>query len=193
MSVRPCCFSNLRTASPPYQPFSPPSGAPLTSPIISPPLSPIQTNSNENCLLTPKTTPPLLTSPPPAPTQPSKLTSLITINLDPIELLFATPPSSPSLLDVLGDLPLSTTNPSHHRPSFATIERMANEPPLIPPMNSSFPLPTPELEPTPPPLPPQCLPSPPPQFPPLPPLRPNNPFLCSPMKCFVNIAKELKS
>ncbi|GKA16759.1 hypothetical protein Tco_0696596 [Tanacetum coccineum] len=180
MSVRPCCFSNPRTASPPYQPFSPPSdytsGAPPTSPIISPPLSPIKTNLNENCLLTPKTTPPLLTSPPPAPTQPSKLTSPVTINLDPIELLFATLPSSPFLLDVLGDLPPSTTNPLPPRPSFATIEHMANELPPIPPMNSSFPSPTPKLEPTPPPLPPQCLPPPPPQISPLLPLGPNNPF-----------------
>ncbi|GKF59634.1 hypothetical protein Tco_0176420, partial [Tanacetum coccineum] len=145
-----------RTSSPPYQPFSPPSdytsGAPPTSPITTPSLSPI--NSNEKCLLTPKTTPPPLTSPPPAPIQPSKLTSPVTINLDPIELLFYTPPSSPFLLDVLGDLPPSTTNPLPHRPSFATIECLANEPPPIPPINSSFPLPTPKLEPTPPPLPP---------------------------------------
>ncbi|GKB68579.1 retrovirus-related pol polyprotein from transposon TNT 1-94 [Tanacetum coccineum] len=56
---------------------------------------------------------------------------------------------------------------------------MENEPPPIPPMKSSFPSPTPELEPTPPPLPPQCLPPPPPQFSP-------------PMRCFVNISKELK-
>ncbi|GKA09303.1 hypothetical protein Tco_0688634 [Tanacetum coccineum] len=131
---------------------------------------------NEKCLLTPKTTPPPLTSPPPAPTQPSKLTSPVTTNLDPIELLFATPPSSPSLLDVLGDLPPSTTNPSPPRPSFVTIERLENEPPPIPPIDSSFPSPTPELEPTPPPLPPQCLPPLPPQFLPLPSLGPNNPF-----------------
>ncbi|GJX74641.1 hypothetical protein Tco_0313236 [Tanacetum coccineum] len=162
MSVRPCCFSNPRTASPPYQPLSPPldytSGALTTSPIISPP----KTNSNENCLVTPKSTPPPLTSPPPAPTQPSKLTSPVAINLDLVEHLFTTPLSSPSLLDMLGDLPPSTMNPSPHRPSFATIERMANEPPPIPPMNSTFPSPTPKLEPTPPPLPPQCLPPPPP-------------------------------
>ncbi|GJY31034.1 hypothetical protein Tco_0414529 [Tanacetum coccineum] len=150
------------------------SGAPPTSPITTPPLSPI--NSNEKCLLTPKTTPPLLTSPPPAPTQPSKLTSPVTINLNPIEHLFSTPPSSLSLLDVLGDLPPSTMNPSPPRPSFATIERLENEPPHIPPMNSSFPSPTPELEPTPPPLPPQCLPPSSSQLPPLPPLGPNNPF-----------------
>ncbi|GJW34645.1 hypothetical protein Tco_0057565 [Tanacetum coccineum] len=154
-------------------------GSTLTSPITTPPLSLINTtiNSNEKCLLTPKITPPPLTSPPPAPTQPSKLTSLVTINLDPIELLFSTPPSSSSLLDVLGDLPPSTTNPSPHRPSFATIELLENEPPPIPPMNSSFPLPTPELEPTPSSSPPsKSLPPPPSQLPPLLPLGPNNPF-----------------
>ncbi|GJW54772.1 retrovirus-related pol polyprotein from transposon TNT 1-94 [Tanacetum coccineum] len=164
----------------PYQPFSPPSdytsGAPPTSPIISPPLSPITINSNENCLLTPKSTPPPLTTPPPAPTQPSKLTSPVAINLDPIELLFSTPLSSLSLLYVLGDLPPSTTNPSTPRPSFATIKHLENEPPPIPPMDSYFPSPTPELEPTPPTIPPQCLPPPPPQFAPLPSLGPNNPF-----------------
>ncbi|GJU76955.1 hypothetical protein Tco_1274025 [Tanacetum coccineum] len=179
ISVRPCCFVNPKTSSPPYQPLSPPSdynsGAPPTSPIITPPLSPT-INPNENCLLTPKSTPPPLTSPPPAPTQPSKITSPVAINLDPIELLFSTPPSSPSFLDLLDDLPPSTTNPSPPRPSFATIEHLANEPPPIPPMDSTFPSPTPELEPTPPPLPPHCLPPPPSQLPPLPPLGPNNPF-----------------
>ncbi|GJY85335.1 hypothetical protein Tco_0499361 [Tanacetum coccineum] len=182
ISVRPCCFVNPKTSSPPYQPFSPPLdytlGAPPTSPITTPPLSPINTtiNSNENCLLTPKSTPPPLTSPPPDPTQPSKLTSPVTINLDPIELLFSNLPSSLSFLDLLGDLPPSTTNPSPPRPSFATIERLANEPPPIPPMDSTFPSPTPELEPTLPHLPPQCLPNPPSQLLPLPPLGPNNPF-----------------
>ncbi|GKC82796.1 hypothetical protein Tco_1138513, partial [Tanacetum coccineum] len=150
------------TSSPPYQPFSPPSdytiGAPPTSPIISSPLSPIKTNSNENYLLTPKSTPHPLTTPPPAPNQPSKLTSPVAINLDPIELLFYTPPSFPSLLYVLGDLPPLIKNPSPPRPSFATIEHLANEPPHIPPIDSTYPSPTPELEPTPPPLPPQCLP-----------------------------------
>ncbi|GJR34936.1 hypothetical protein Tco_1210620 [Tanacetum coccineum] len=182
ISVRPCCFVNPRTSSPPYQPFSLPSdytsGSPPTSSITTPPLSPINTtiNSNEKCLLILKTTPPPLTLPPPAPTQPSKLTSLVTINLDPIELLFYTPPSSPSLLDVLGDLPPSTTNPSPPRPSFATIERLENEPPPIPPMNSYFPSPTLELESTPHPLPSQCLPPLPSQLPPLLPLGPNNHF-----------------
>ncbi|GJT42745.1 retrovirus-related pol polyprotein from transposon TNT 1-94 [Tanacetum coccineum] len=68
-----------------------------------------------------------------------------------------------------GDLPPSTTNPSPPRPSFATIERLANEPPPIPPIDSTYPSPTLELEPTPPPLPPQCLPPPPSQLSPLPP------------------------
>ncbi|GJY07551.1 hypothetical protein Tco_0374605 [Tanacetum coccineum] len=86
-----------------------------------------------------------MTTPPPAPTQPSKLTSLVAINLDPIELLFSTPPSSQSLLDVLGYLPPSTTNPSPSRPSFATIERLANEPPPIPSINLLFFLPTREI------------------------------------------------
>ncbi|GJT78118.1 reverse transcriptase domain-containing protein [Tanacetum coccineum] len=93
----------------------------------------------------------------PAPTQPSKLTSPVAINLDPIELLFSTPPSSSSFLDLLDDLPPSTTNPSPPRPSLATIERLANEPPPILPMNSTFLSPTPELEPTLPPLPPQYI------------------------------------
>ncbi|GKC10435.1 hypothetical protein Tco_1007217 [Tanacetum coccineum] len=180
ISVRPCCFVNPITSSPPYQPFSPPSdytsGAPPTSQIISPPLSPIKTNSNDNCLLTPTSTPPPLTTPPPAPTQSSKLTSLVAINLDPIELFFSTQPSSPSLLDVLGDLPPSTTNPSPPRPYFATIERLANESPPIPPINSTFPSSTPEIEPTPPPLLSHCLPPPPSQLSHLPPLGPNNPF-----------------
>ncbi|GJS31998.1 hypothetical protein Tco_0530380 [Tanacetum coccineum] len=171
---------NTKTSFPPYQPFSPPSdytsGAPPTSLIISPPLSPIKINSNENCLLTPKKTPPPLTTPPPAPTQPSKLASPVVINLDPIKLLFSTPLSSPSLFDVLGDLPPSTTIPSPPRPSFATIEWLANEPPPIPPINSTVPLPTLKIEPTPPPLPSHYLPPPPSQLPPLPPLGPNNPL-----------------
>ncbi|GJW15362.1 hypothetical protein Tco_0019495 [Tanacetum coccineum] len=102
-----------------------------------------------------KSTPPSLTSPPPAPTQPSKLTSPLAINLDPIELLFSTPPTSPqAFLDSLDDLPPSTTNPPPPRPSFDTIERMANAPPPIPPIDSTFPSPTLNLEPPIPPFPP---------------------------------------
>ncbi|GJW21317.1 retrovirus-related pol polyprotein from transposon TNT 1-94 [Tanacetum coccineum] len=183
ISVRPCCFNNPRTSSPPYQPLSPPtdyvSAPPPTSPTSIPPLSPIisPATSNSNLLLTPKSTPPPLTSPPPAPTQPSKLTSPLAINLDPIELLFSTPPTSPqAFLDSLEELPPSITNPPPPRPSFDTIERMANNPPPIPPIESTFPSPTLDMEPPLPPFPPHLSPNLPSINPPLPPLGPNNPF-----------------
>ncbi|GKD94456.1 hypothetical protein Tco_1374293, partial [Tanacetum coccineum] len=143
ISVRLCCFNNPKTSSPPYQHFSSPSdyvsGPPPTTPTSQtsiPRLSP--TSNNNNLLLTPKTTPPPLTSPPLTPTQPSKLTSPLAINLDPIQLLFSTPPTSPqAFLDSLKDLPPAITNPPPHRPLFDTIERLANEPPPIPPVDSS--------------------------------------------------------
>ncbi|GJX36944.1 hypothetical protein Tco_0250247 [Tanacetum coccineum] len=97
-----------------------------------------------------------MTSPPPLLLN-IKLNTPVAINLDPIELLFSTPPSSSSFFDLLNDLPPSTTNPSHPRPSLATIERLANKPPPILPMNSTFLSPTLELEPTLPPLPPQYI------------------------------------
>ncbi|GJX07459.1 retrovirus-related pol polyprotein from transposon TNT 1-94 [Tanacetum coccineum] len=167
---------------PPYQPLSPPSdyvsGPPPTTPTSQtsiPHLSP--TSNNDNLLLTPKSTPPPLTLPPLAPTQPSKLTSPLAINLDPIKLLFFTPPTSPqAFLDSLEDFPPATTNPPHPHPSFDTIERLANEPPPIPPIDSSFPSPTLDMEPPILPFPPQCSPNPPSNLPPLPPLGPNNPF-----------------
>ncbi|GKD31302.1 hypothetical protein Tco_1242080 [Tanacetum coccineum] len=180
ISVRPCCFNNPRTSSPPYQPLSPSTDYVLAPPPTSiPPLSPIISlaTSNSNLLLTPKLTPPLLTSPPPAPTQPSKLPSPLAINLDPIELLFSTPPTSPqAFIDSLEELPPSTTNPLPPRPSFDTIERMANNPPLIPPIESTFPSPTPDMETPLPPFPPHLSPNLPSINPPLPPLGPNNPF-----------------
>ncbi|GJX73198.1 hypothetical protein Tco_0311793 [Tanacetum coccineum] len=174
ISVKPCCFNNPRTSSPLYQPLSPPSDYTLgplpISPILTSPISP--TYYNSDLLTTPRSTPPSLTSPPPAPTQPFKLASPLAINLDPIELWFSTPPTSPqAFLDSLDDLPPSTTNPPPPRPSFDTIKRMANAPPLIPPIDSTFPSPTPNLEPPIPPFPPQCSPN-----LPLPPLGPNNPF-----------------
>ncbi|GJZ93674.1 hypothetical protein Tco_0665877 [Tanacetum coccineum] len=143
ISVKPCCFNNPRTSSPPYQPLSPPSdyvsGPTLTSQTTIPHLSP--TSNNNNLLLTPKTTPPPLTSPPPAPTQPSKLTSLVAINPDPIKLFFSTPPTSPqTFLDSLEDLPPATTNPLPPRPSFDTTKRLANEPPPFHPLIHPFPL-----------------------------------------------------
>ncbi|GKB22438.1 hypothetical protein Tco_0861839 [Tanacetum coccineum] len=131
-----------------------------------------------NLLLTPKSTPPPLTSLPSAPTQPSKLKSPSAINLDPIELLFSTPPTSPqAFLESLEELLTLTTNPLPPRPSFDTIERMANDPPPIPPIESTFPSPTPDMEPPLPPLPPHLLLNLPLINPPLLPLGPNNPFL----------------
>ncbi|GJR31415.1 hypothetical protein Tco_1107647 [Tanacetum coccineum] len=179
ISVRPCCFNNPRTSSPPYQPLSPPSdytSGPLPTSPISTSLI-LLTHHNSDLLTTPRSTPPSLTSPPPAPTQPSKLTSPLVINLDLIELLFSTLPTSPqAFLVSLDDLPPSTTNPPPPRPFFDTIERMANAPPPIPPIDSTFPSPTLKLEPPIPPFPPQCSPNLPLIVLLLPPLGPNNPF-----------------
>ncbi|GKA11507.1 hypothetical protein Tco_0691053, partial [Tanacetum coccineum] len=183
--------------SPPYQPLSPPNDyvsapPPPTQTTTTSSLTPISSlgHSPSKILLTPTTTPPPLSSPPPDPTQPSKLATPHSLTFDPIELLFSTPPTSlRAFLDSLGDLPPSTTNPSPSRPSFDTIERMANEPPPIPTIECTFPSPTPTMAPTSPPplpsqpttLPPSNLPSDfPPSptsiYPPLPPLGPNNPF-----------------
>ncbi|GKD06721.1 hypothetical protein Tco_1181695 [Tanacetum coccineum] len=122
ISVRPCCFNNLRTSSLLYQPFLPPSdytSGPLpTSPISTSPISP--THHNSDLLTTPRSTPPPLTS-----------------LHQPL----------PKLSLKLDDLPPSTTNPPPPRPSFDTIKRMANAPPPIPPIDTTFPLPTPNLEP----------------------------------------------
>ncbi|GJX45038.1 hypothetical protein Tco_0261714 [Tanacetum coccineum] len=107
-------------------------------------------------LNTPKSTHSPLTSPPPAPSQPSKQSSPLAINLDPVELIFSTPPTSPHLFfNSLEDLPPRTTNLPPPRPSFDTIERLDNQP-----------SPLPAMEPPLPPLPPQ-----------LPPLGPKNPFI----------------
>ncbi|GJZ72242.1 hypothetical protein Tco_0636093 [Tanacetum coccineum] len=192
--VRLCCFFNPRPMSPPYHPLSPPTdyqSAHPSSPNASPPLSPILSSGiiPNSILLTLKTPPPPLSSPPPAPTQPSKHSSPLAISLDPIELLFSTPPTSPqTLFDTLEDLPPTTTNPPPPRPSFDSIEHLANDPPPIPAMEPPLlPISTMEpplppistMEPSLPPLPPQ-LPTfpqnPPSNFPSLPPLGPNNPF-----------------
>ncbi|GJR34721.1 hypothetical protein Tco_1210405 [Tanacetum coccineum] len=183
ISVRPCCFNNPRTSSPPYQRLSPPTdyvlAPPPTSPNSIPPLSPIISlaTSNSNLLLTLKSTPLPLTSPPLALTQPLKLTSPLAINLDSIELLFSTPPTSPqAFLDSLEELSPSITNPTPPRPSFDTIKRMANNPPPILPIESTFPSPTQDIEPPLPPFPPHLSPNLPSINPPLLPLGPNNPF-----------------
>nr|GEU95750.1 hypothetical protein [Tanacetum cinerariifolium] len=126
---------------------------PVPTPSVSLPLFPISSlGISPSKLLTTLKTPPLLTLPPPAPTQPSKHSSPLAINLDPVELIFSTPPTFPhAFFDSLKDLPPKTTNPPLHQPSFKSIECLANQ---------TSPLLTME-----PPLPPQLLP-----------LRPNNPF-----------------
>nr|GFA14003.1 hypothetical protein [Tanacetum cinerariifolium] len=145
ISVRPCCFSNPRPVSPPYHPLSPPTDyqtAPPSTLNSSPTLSPIISSgiSLTKLLLTPKSTTPPMTSPPPAPTQPSKHSSPLAINIDPIELLFSTPPTShQALFDTLDDLPPTTTNPSPPKLSFYTIERLANKPPPLPAMEPPLP------------------------------------------------------
>ncbi|GJR48543.1 hypothetical protein Tco_1316646 [Tanacetum coccineum] len=138
ISVRACCLINPPPTSPPYQCFSPPSDyqtAPPSTPLESPPTTPIAPSgfSLGQLLTTPKTTPPPLTSPPLAPTQPSKQSSPFAINIDPVELIFSTPPTSPHpFFDSLEDLPPRTTNPPHLKPSFDSIEYLANHPPSIP-------------------------------------------------------------
>ncbi|GKC82069.1 hypothetical protein Tco_1137786 [Tanacetum coccineum] len=151
--------------------------APPSTPNVSRPLSSITTLglSPSKLLLTPKSTLPPLTSPTPVLTQPSKHSSPLTINLDPVKLLFSTPPTSPyTFFDSLEDLPPRTMNPLPPKPSFKSIECLAN-----------LPLPLLAMEPPLPPLPPQLLslppppltlPPPPSNFTPLLPLGPNNPF-----------------
>nr|GEW73723.1 hypothetical protein [Tanacetum cinerariifolium] len=80
-------------------------------------------------------TPSPLTSPLPAPSQPSKQTSTLSINLEPIELIFSTPPiSSHPFFDSLEDLPPWTANLPPPQPSFDTNDPLANQPPPLPSM-----------------------------------------------------------
>ncbi|GKC79967.1 hypothetical protein Tco_1130741 [Tanacetum coccineum] len=102
MSVRPCCLINITSSneSTPIRNFSPPSDynvAPPSTPLESPPRTPLasQATSSIEPLTTLKVTPPPVTTPPPAPTQPSKQTPPQAINLEPLELIFTTPPTSP--------------------------------------------------------------------------------------------------
>nr|GFA96166.1 hypothetical protein [Tanacetum cinerariifolium] len=143
ISVRPYCFSNPRTLSPPYNALSSCTNyqsAPSSTLNVSPPFSPLITQgvSPSKILLTSKSSPPPLTSPPSALTQPFKHSSPLAINIDLVKLLFITPPSSPqTFFDSLEDLPPKTTNPPPPRPSYDTIEHLANEPPPLPTMNTS--------------------------------------------------------
>nr|GEW36761.1 hypothetical protein [Tanacetum cinerariifolium] len=108
---------------------------PPTTPVDSSPSSPMAPSgfSSGRLLNTLKTTPPPLTSPPPAPSQPSKENSLLAINLQPLELIFSTPPTSPHpFFDSLEDLPPRTTNLPPPQPSFDSIEHLTNQPPPRP-------------------------------------------------------------
>nr|GEV59159.1 hypothetical protein [Tanacetum cinerariifolium] len=94
-------------------------------------------------------------------TQPFKHSSPLAINLDPIELIFLTPPTPLcAFFDSLEDLPPRTTN-TPPSPSFKSIERLENQLPPLPAMEPPLPPFLPQL----PTLPPQ-----------LPPLGPKNPF-----------------
>ncbi|GJQ94108.1 hypothetical protein Tco_0005247 [Tanacetum coccineum] len=100
ISVRACCLVNPPSNSPPFQRFSPPSDyqmAPPSTPHDSPPTTPLTLSGflPSKLLTTPITTPPPLTTPPSAPTQRSKKSSPLTINLELVELIFSTPPISP--------------------------------------------------------------------------------------------------
>ncbi|GJS37235.1 hypothetical protein Tco_0535617 [Tanacetum coccineum] len=91
-------------------------------------------------LSTQKSTPPPLTSPPLALSQPSKKSCPLAINLNLVELIFSTSPTSPHLFfDSLEDLPPQTTNPPPLRLSFDSIERLANQPPPLPAMKPPLP------------------------------------------------------
>ncbi|GKC01777.1 hypothetical protein Tco_0987913 [Tanacetum coccineum] len=138
ISIHSCFLVNPPSNSPPYLRFSPPSDyqmAPPSTPLDSSPPTPIAPSgfSPSEVLTTHKTTPPPLTSPPLKPTQPSKKSSSLTINIEPVKLIFFTPPTSPHpFFDSLEDLPPQTTNPPPPQPSFDAIERLSNQPPLVP-------------------------------------------------------------
>nr|GEY52621.1 hypothetical protein [Tanacetum cinerariifolium]GEY53366.1 hypothetical protein [Tanacetum cinerariifolium] len=125
-SVRTCCFANPPPTSSPYQRFSPPSDyqtTPPSTPLESPPTTPIGPQGFSRCefLTTPNTTLLPLTSPPPTPTQPSKQFSSLTVNIEPVELIFSTPPTSHHpFFDSLEDLPPHTINHPPSQPTFDT-------------------------------------------------------------------------
>nr|GEU66316.1 hypothetical protein [Tanacetum cinerariifolium] len=145
MSVRPCCFNNPHPSSPLFHALSPPTDyqmAPLSSLNIYPLLSPITTSkiSPTKIFLTSKSSPSPLTAPSPTPTQPSKHSSPLTINLDCVEIIFSTPPTSPhAFFDSFEVLPPRTINPPPPQQSFKSIECLANQSPLLPAMKPLLP------------------------------------------------------
>ncbi|GKD04750.1 hypothetical protein Tco_1179724 [Tanacetum coccineum] len=121
----------------------------LTKPLKREPFNLLRLGISPTHLLnTPKTTPSPLTSLPLAPSQPSKQYSPLAIKLEPVELFFSTPPTSPHLFfDSLEDLPPRTANPPLPQPSIDTIERLANQPPPLPTMEPPLPPLPPHLPP----------------------------------------------
>ncbi|GJX39776.1 hypothetical protein Tco_0253079 [Tanacetum coccineum] len=155
ISVRPCCLINLTSSN--ESPLSDYNVAPPSTPLESPPKTTLapQATSPIQTLTTLKFTPPSLTTLPLVPTQPSKQTPLHATDLDPLELIFSTPPTSPyPFFDTLEDLPPRSTNPPHLS-SFESIKCMAKQPPLLskimdvkpplPPFPPQFPQPQPFL------------------------------------------------
>nr|GEY34149.1 retrovirus-related Pol polyprotein from transposon TNT 1-94 [Tanacetum cinerariifolium] len=140
ISVWSCYFVNPYPAFPRYQNLSLPTSyqtAPPSTSIVSLPLSPITSPriSPSKLLTTPKSNLSPLTSPPPASSQPSKQSSSLAINLDPVELIFYTPLTSPNpFFDSLEYLPPRTTNPPPPRSLFDTIDHLANQPLPLPTM-----------------------------------------------------------
>ncbi|GJY36564.1 hypothetical protein Tco_0421942 [Tanacetum coccineum] len=153
-----CCFNNPCLLSPPYQALSPPTNYQTAPTFISKCFSTALTNYNtENLTKQTLANPKIIST-----SIDLSSTSTLTINLDPMELIFSTHPTSPHVcFDSIEDLPPRTTNPPLPRPSFESIECLENQPPPLP----SIKPPLPPLPPQLPPLPPQ-----------LPPIGPNNPF-----------------
>ncbi|GJZ84928.1 hypothetical protein Tco_0650267 [Tanacetum coccineum] len=95
----------------------------------SPPL-PYQAPPSSPQPTTPKSTPPpLVSTPPSAPSQPLRSAPTIITDLEPLELIFHTPPtSSHPFMDNLDDLPLRTSHPPPTL-TFDSIEGIALQPP----------------------------------------------------------------
>ncbi|GJQ96491.1 hypothetical protein Tco_0007630 [Tanacetum coccineum] len=123
---------------------------PPSTPNDSPPPTPIAPPgfSLSELLATPKTTRPPLTFLPLVPTQSSKQSSPLAINIEPVKLIFSTPPTSPHLFfDSLEDLPPRTTNPPHPQPMFESIKCLTNHPPPIPKVTKMEPPLPPQISP----------------------------------------------
>nr|GEW16442.1 hypothetical protein [Tanacetum cinerariifolium] len=156
ISVLSCCLINLTSfnESSLVRNFLPPSDynvAPLYTPLESPPRLPLAPQDTSPIITTSKVTPSPLTNPTPIPTQPSKQTPPQVTNLEPLELIFTTPPTSPHpYFNNLEDLPSILTNLPHLL-SFESINHLVSQPspltdimdvePPLPPIPPHFPPP----------------------------------------------------